>query len=286
MRILLIMLVLVVGCSSKPVQTNIGGEAVSAKEMELDGYNSRLHNLLTIPDTMAMDYEPVIPPNFNLKDIISFKELAEGGQNTNIKLANGKEVHFIDSVSLDREDGGLTTWNFRGYDNINKVVYMMKKESYDFFKLFGVSLTTGNQFTVYDGNPGSENEWMYGWSFSPDMKYLIKAGDLDNGEYGWSLVNLTNGIETKKLYDHYIEFIAEPWWKREGEFRIAYSRIPYVYGLEYLDDYKFYLLIKQKLPIRWFMLSTYEFITKEQIYNIKCEQISEKVLDTKKIEIQ
>jgi hypothetical protein len=292
MKKLYALIILLVGfnlisCSSpSPVHTSVLGVEVTEQDQEFEIYLTKLDRLISNPETMVTTYDIVLPPKFDLYSIVKDNKLPSGNIITNVLLSNGKTLSFKDSINGDREDGNMEHWSVRAYDIKNNVLYMMKNESYGFFRFFGISLNTGNEFTVYDGNPGGDNDWMYEYKFSPEMKFLIKAGDLDNKEYGWSVVDLSNGVETKKLYEQYIEFISEPWWKRDGEFRISYNRIPYVYGLEYKDDYKFYLELKDGQAIRWSMLSTYEFITKEQIFNLKGNMISEKVLKTSKIELK
>ena len=274
-------------CSSpSPVHTNVSGVEVTEQDQEFEIYLTKLDKLISNPETMVTTYDIVLPPKFDLNSIVKEDTLSSGNLNTVILLSNGKTLSFKDSINIDREDGNLERWSVRAYDINNNVLYMMKNESYGFFRFFGISLNTGNEFTVYNGNPADDNDWMYEYKFSPEMKYLAKAGDLDNKEYGWSVVDLSNGIESKKLYEHYVEFISEPWWKKNNEFRICYTRIPYVYGLEYKDDYKFYLSLKSGEAVRWSMFSTYELIDKEQIFNLKGNMISEKVLKTIKIEIK
>jgi hypothetical protein len=292
MKKLYVLIILLVGwnltsCSSpSPVKTNVEGVLVSSQEEEMDSYLTRLNNLISDHTLLMTTQDVVLPPKFDISTIIKEDKLPSGNSITYVILKNGNTISFADSTSPEREDGNMEYWTVRAYDINNNVLYILKNQSYGFYDFIGVSLNTGNQFEVYCGNTAGDNEWMYEHKFSPDMKYLLRAGNLYPNEYGWSVVNLSNGVELKKLYKQYVEFISEPWWKRDDSFRISYDRIPYVTGLEYTDDYKFYLQLKGGEAIRWSMLSTYEFITKEQIFNLKGEQVSEKILKTSKIELK
>lgn len=246
-------------------------------------YKDRLNVLLTNPDTMFNCEDIIVPDGFELDKFVFWDTLPAGNPRTTILLSNGKTMSFVD-LNNPEETNVLIGWNISGYDSQNHVMYLTEEREYGFSRFFGVNLYTGNMFTVYESNAGGENEWMYGWSFSPDMKYLLKTGDLDNGEYGWSLVNLSNGIEFKKLYKQYFEFVEDPEWIKNDQFKIFYTKIPFKEGYEYTQDYAFYNSIKEGRKFQDIILTHDYFMSKEQVFDLKANLISEQFFKTRTFE--
>ena len=258
-------------CSGPDVQNFDDGKFVLDQRSE--DYKSRLRDLLTNPDTMVIGSDVILPPNFNIKGIVSEDTLPSGNISTKVLLSNGSVLTFNDSTSPEFDN--MLAWTIKGYDSYNNVLYIMRNESYGFYRFFGINLYTGNEFTVYDGNPGGENDWMYEWDFSPDMKYLLKAGDLDNNEYGWSLVNLSNGIEFKKLHERYFEFATEPRWIGSDRFKVSYTKLPFVEGHEYTEDYAFFYSVRDGRKFQDVLLTCDYFLSKKQIFDLNGKLISE-----------
>ena len=275
--VLLIFLFRIPTCVNPDQNGFVDGTDLS-KTNEFKNYELYLNTLVTVPDSMVNGIEPVIPPNSNLDNRLIQDTMVDGTIQIRVYTSDDREIYFRDLFDpVTYED--VITYRFRGFDSRNGIIYMVENRKKDnYFRFFGICLNNGNQFTVYDKDSRGINERMFSWKFSPDMKYLLKSGDLDNDTYGWSLVNLGDGVEGKAYFERYDEFITDIKWTGNDQFSYVLTKIPFKPGHKYDKDYEFFYSIMNGNPIPWIQLNGDVIYPVRYTLDVKGHLLSEKLL--------
>lgn len=212
-------------------------------------YRNELELFLTSPDSMIYGSKPVVPPNNSHVNYLEFDTSYDNSVEIMVRTGSDNYIKFKNY----NNDSDTVKFNFAAFDSKLCIIYMTERKSHEYFRLFGISLNSGNQFTVYDKTNKSMYERMFSWKFSPDFKYLLKTGDLEPNHpdnlYGWSMVNLTDGSEGKVRYKRHKEFISNPEWIDNETFKYTLLEIPFKKGESYDKDYRLYYALLHDEPI-------------------------------------
>lgn len=255
----------------------IDGEDMSQKEPH-KYYELCLRSMLTVPDSMNFGVGPVVPPVNNLDSKVFYDTLADQTIELRLMTDDGWDIVFRNLTNPEIYDD-IESYEFRAYDSKNNIVYLLNRHQHGYFRFFGVSLNTGNQFTVYVNDSRSSEEKMYSWKYSPDMDYLLKSGDLDNDIYGWSLVNLSNGQEGQAQFERYREFVSNIKWVAFDQFSYVLTDIPFWEGYKYDKSYEFYYSLMEGNPLPGIRLKGDKLYPKTYILDVKGHLISEKMTE-------
>lgn len=209
---------------------------------EYRDYRSNLEAFLTITDSMFFGKYPILPPNSDESNYIQYRDISEFESQILVKT-DDQTITFTSSGDPDV----MIQYEFKAFDSKNRTVYMIQKQEHFISRVFGISLDTGNQFTVYEDSPAGMYDEMYSWKFSPNFDYLLKVGDIGNDNYGWSIVNVKTGVEGLDTYVRYQEFIFDVKWIDSETFTYTYLQIPFKDGQIYDKDYRlFYALMNRE----------------------------------------
>ena len=262
----------------------VDGQDISQTQ-EYKQYRQELELFLTSMDSIKYKTQPVVPPRNGHLNHMEFDSTNDNTIDIIISLGNDREVKFNNSLLDHDYNKDSVNYRFAAFDSKFNIIYLIERKKNDYLRLFGISVITGNQFTVYENINSSMYDRMFTWSFSPDFKYLLKTGDLEPGHqdnlYGWSLVNLTDGTEGKVKYKRYKEFISNPMWMDNETFRYTLLEMPFKPGEMYNRDYRLYyaLLHNEPLP-EGFKLKYHKVIyPKVLTFNVKGYMISENMYE-------
>jgi hypothetical protein len=231
----------------------VDGEDMSKKE-PYKYYELCLRSMLTNPDSMNFGLGPVVPPINSLNSKVFHDTLVDQTIELRLMTDDGMNIVFRNLTNPEIYND-IESYEFKAYDSKNNIVYLSHKKQYGYFRFFGVSLNTGNQFTVYVNDTRSSNEKMYSWKYSPDMDYLLKSGDLDNDIYGWGLVTLKNGY--------------------------VLTKIPFRDGYKYDKDYEFYYSLMEGNALPGIRLNGDYLYPVTYILDVKGHLISEKMTEVR-----
>jgi hypothetical protein len=212
-------------------------------------YRNELQLFLTCSDSMMYSETAVVPPNNSHMSYLEFDTAHDNTVEITVIIGSDKYIKFKNY----NNGGDSVKFNFAAFDSKMSIIYMTERKSHEYFRLFGISLFSGNQFTVYDKVNKSMYERMFSWKFSPDFKYLLKTGDLEPNHpdnlYGWSMVNLTDGSEGKVRYKRHKEFISNPEWVDNETFKYTLLEMPFKKGELYDKDYRLYYALLNDEPL-------------------------------------
>jgi hypothetical protein len=247
-------------CSDKGQQLDDGKFITNTDEYR--DYRLELQSFLTNPDSMKREVlDPILPPvkahDFNVDQ----DTLVTGETVITIKTNKGGYVTLKDIIVGG--DGFYNTYySLKAFDSKNQVAYILEKKKDGYFRVFGVSVETGNQFTVYQSSVKNRNQFMYEWTFSPDQERLLKTGDIDQEIYGWSLTDVKTGIESKVSFERYREFIIKPMWINKDQFKYTYIEIPFMKGQYYNKGYEYFYSLMNQNPMAGIKLK-YDYLYSE-----------------------
>jgi hypothetical protein len=255
----------------------IDGEDLS-KTRAFKEYRLNLESFLKIPDSMQrINQGPILPPNIDSMYWKSEAIVENGEKELRIVSDGGQKVYFRNLTKVDKKDN-IIKYEFKAYDSKYRIAYIMESREYGYFRIFGVSLNTGNQFNVYINSNARMYDKMYTWNFSPDFNYLLKTGDLDDGMYGWSIINLEDGIEGKIKFKRYQEFITKPKWIDNKTFGYTYFEIPFKNKI-YNKDYAYFYSLMNRNPLPEVELNKQNLYPVEYIIDTKGRILSEKLYE-------
>lgn len=257
----------------------VDGEDMSQKEPH-KYYELCLRSMLTNPDSMNFGLGPVVPPINSLDTKVYHDTLGDQTIELRLMTDEGWDIVFTNFTNPETYND-IESYEFRAYDSKNNIAYILHRKQYGNFRFFGVSLNTGNQFTVYVNDSRSSDEKMYSWKYSPDMDYLLKSGDLDNDIYGWSLVTLKNGQEGQAMFERYTEFVTNIKWASLDQFSYVLTKIPFKEGYKYDKDYEFYNSLVAGEPSASLRLNGDHLYPVTYILDVKGHLISEKMTEVK-----
>lgn len=253
--ILLSLLIKVPTCSTLDQNIEFTDGKDLTQTVEYKTYRTELEKFLTCLDSIKYKSDPIVPPGNGHLNYIEFDTSYDNVVEISIRTGENSYAKFRNSLNDHDYNRDSINFKFSAFDTKNNIIYMTERKRNDYLRLFGISLNTGNQFTVYENLNKSLYDRMFTWTFSPDFKYLLKTGDLepnqiDGNIYGWSLVNLTDGSEGKVKYKRYKEFISNPQWIDNETFKYTLLEIPFKPGEIYTKDYRLYyaLLYNEPLP--------------------------------------
>lgn len=257
----------------------VDGEDMSKKE-PYKYYELCLRSMLTNPDSMNFGLGPVVPPINSLNSKVFHDTLVDQTIELRLMTDDGMNIVFRNLTNPEIYNN-VESYEFKAYDSKNNIVYLSHKKQYGYFRFFGVSLNTGNQFTVYVNDTRSSNEKMYSWKYSPDMDYLLKSGDLDNDIYGWGLVTLKNGQEGQAMFERYTEFVTNIKWVAFDQFSYVLTKIPFRDGYKYDKDYEFYYSLMEGNALPGIRLNGDYLYPVTYILDVKGHLISEKMTEVR-----
>ena len=244
-------------------------------------YRKELEVYLMSLDSIMYGIKPVTPPQNHHLSYLEFDTLYD--ESVDIVVKYGENYHKKFRNYINNYNGDSASYSIAAFDSKHCIMYLKEYKKNNSVRLFGISLPTGNQFTVYEKNNQSFYDRMYSWSFSPEYDYLLKTGDLESGKednlYGWSMVNLKDGSEGKVRYKRYKEFISNPQWIDKETFKYTLLEIPFKSGDYYNKDYRLYyaLLNNEPLP-EGIKLKYFDVIyPKVLTFNVKGYLISEDI---------
>ncbi len=267
-----------------PACHNVDHELIDGEDMSkaepYKYYELCLKSMLTVPDSMNFGMGPVLPPNSNMESKIFIDTLVDETIEHTVTTDGGMNIVFR-NLTNPEVYSEVESYEFRAYDSKNNIVYFLNRKESGYFRLFGISLNTGNQFTVYINDSGSKYERMYSWKFSPDMDYLLKSGDLDNDIYGWSLVNLSNGQEGQAKFERYYYFVDNIKWTGIDQFSYVLIEIPFMDGVKYDKDYELYYSLMEGNPLPGIRLKGDNMYPVTYVLDVKGNLISERMTEVR-----
>ncbi len=237
------------------------GEFITNRPENIE-YKKKLELLLTQRDSIERGDYPILPPNLS-EDPVSV-DTVDNVRRVTVKINNGQDAVFNDIISHHE---------YKAFDNLRRIVYLriVTKERW---VLKGICIDEGNQFEVCRGGISS-NEYVYDWAFSPDWRYLLRVGDIDDEVHGWSIVDLENGAEGKVANIKYSEFVVLPRWISPEEFSFTVAEMPFKEGVKYTKDYSLYRSILRGSPDLSFFRYDIMYL-KTYVMHVKGYLISEK----------
>ncbi len=257
----------------------IDGEDIS-KTNPYKYYKICLNSMLVVPDSMVSGDGPLLPPRENLNLKVYQDTLVDGTIEIRVITSEGLTIYFRNLMDPEGFKE-LISYKFRAYDSENGISYFLEKRDDGYYRFFGIKMENGNQFNVYVNDLRSRFEKMYSWKFSPDGNYLLKAGDLDNDIYGWSLVNLKNGQEGIARFERYEEFVTNIKWSGTDKFSYVLTKIPFKEGYKYTKDYKFYYSLVDGNPFPGVELKGDYMYPVTYVLDVKGHLISERLTEVK-----
>ena len=247
------------------------GKFVSETQAYRD-YRLDLRSFLTSIDSMRSNVSgPIVPPVKDPSMNVDQDTLVTGETMITVGIDDGHYVYFRDIFNPE------TLYSLKAYDNKNRVAYIKEIKKDGYFRVFGVSLNTGNQFTVYQNSSKDRNQYMYEWTFNSELDRLLKTGDIDEVNYGWSLTDINTGIESKVSFDRYREFIIKPMWINDQQFRYTYIEIPFWEGYFYDKGYEYFNSLMNQRPMKQIRLKYDYLYSKDYVLDVKGYVISEKM---------
>jgi len=267
-----------------PSCVNVDREFIDGEDISITQpykyYEICLNSMLAVPDSMISGDGPVLPPVKDLNLKVYQDTLVDGTIEIRVITNDGMSIYFR---NLTDPEGfkELISYKFRAYDSENGNAYFLEKRDGGYFRFFGINMSTGNQFNVYVNDLKGRFEKMYYWKFSPNMDYLLKAGDLDNDIYGWSLVNLKNGQEGMARFERYEEFITSIKWSGVDQFSYVLTKIPFKEGYKYTKDYRFYYSLVDGNPLPGIPLKGDYLYPVTYVLDVKGHLISEKLKEVR-----
>ena len=249
----------------------IFGVLIFGGEVSGQSYLDKLRGYLTKPNTITQKSKVAVPANSKI-DTLSLRMPLYRFQSSKCIITYGNDsITIVGSNGrfheLKPEYEGLK-YQFIGYDSSNNVVYsklISTDQNYEGgdFVVYGISLETGKSFEVAWDTANISSWFSHEYRFSPDMSYLLKAGDKnydasysdDPEGYGWSLTNTKTGKETFFKLKRYHEFVYDLMWVDNSSFTYMYVKIPFHAGFVYDMDYKYYHSLMNREPIPGIVLT-------------------------------
>lgn len=246
-------------------------------------HRKELESYLNSIDSIMYKEEPVVPPQNSHVSYLEFDTLYDGTIEMIVKYGEDRYIKYVNYN--DDHNGDSSTYSIAAFDSKQLIMYIKESKRNNYFKLFGISLPTGNKFTVFERFNKSFYDIMYSWTFSPDFQYLLKTGDLQPGQkddlYGWSIVNLKDGSEGKVRYERYKFFISNPQWIDGETFKYTLLEIPFSPGEFYNKDYRLYYALINNEPFPAGIKLKYNQVVYPKVltFNVKGHLLSEKMIE-------
>lgn len=244
-------------------------------------YKARLSLFLNEADSMRNEVtSPILPEEYKIN--LSIRRLTAERYITTILADNLKILQFTDEV-VDHP----VFYTFDAYDDQNRIVYISEVREHGFYSLFGISLATGETYTVYETTLLGGDQYIYEWKFSPDMRYLLKAGDFsyinDSGLvncYGWSIMDLSNFKTEIHEVEPYKSYVTDLQWINNEQFKFNLTEIPYKDDFKYKEDNNTYYSILNHDSISKEDFSLDYVPVKDYTMDLKGQTISVKLIKT------